>query len=170
MRCHKDLKFELNVAAVEAPAERRGRKPHRESRDAVDVEAPADRDASCSDVSWYVCKSELDMHQFPDVSDSDDDRETNTEGANTSHDAKAKKEGCTPGGAYQKKKRNINVVTAAELKQVCGIGDTLAQRIVKRTSIREIQTKEQLLDIDGIGKGKADLLSMYFMFPDEYAL
>ena len=50
---------------------------------------------------------------------------------------------------------NINTATAAELDELPGIGEVLAERIVAyREEHGSFQTKEELMEVSGIGEGK----------------
>ena len=62
-----------------------------------------------------------------------------------------------------KEKRDLNVVTAAELREVNGIGKTLSERIVKyRTSLNGFFSDDQLSEIYGLKKEVLDKLLQQF--------
>ena len=52
---------------------------------------------------------------------------------------------------------NLNAATAEELQKLPGIGEALAERIVRyRTEQGRFQTIEELMNVSGIGQGKFD--------------
>lgn len=51
-------------------------------------------------------------------------------------------------------KININTATIEELKQLDGIGEKTAEKIIEYREINEITEIEQLMNVNGIGEGK----------------
>ena len=48
---------------------------------------------------------------------------------------------------------NINTATLEELKTLNGIGDVIAERIIEYRSLNAFKSKEDIMSVDGIGKG-----------------
>ena len=62
-----------------------------------------------------------------------------------------------------KEKRDLNLVTAADLREVYGIGETLSERIIKyRTSIKGFLDDDQLSEVYGLKKEVLDKLLQQF--------
>lgn len=58
-------------------------------------------------------------------------------------------------------KVNINTANKAELKELDGIGDTLADNIIKYRDKSKFKSIEDVLNVDGIGQAKFDKIKEY---------
>lgn len=58
-------------------------------------------------------------------------------------------------------KVNINTANKAELKELDGIGDTLADNIIKYRDKSKFKSIEDILNVDGIGQAKFDKIKEY---------
>lgn len=58
-------------------------------------------------------------------------------------------------------KVNINTANKAELKELDGIGDTLADNIIKYREKSKFKSIEDVLNVDGIGQAKFDKIKEY---------
>lgn len=56
-------------------------------------------------------------------------------------------------GSVQEVMVNINTATLDELKTLNGIGDTIAERIIEYRASHVFKSKEDIMSVDGIGKG-----------------
>ena len=56
-------------------------------------------------------------------------------------------------GSAQEAMVNINTATLDELKTLNGIGDTIAERIIEYRASHVFKSKEDIMSVDGIGKG-----------------
>ncbi len=58
--------------------------------------------------------------------------------------------------AQEKDKININEASVEKLQELDGVGDVLANKIVEYRKGNDFETKEEIKEIDGIGKERCE--------------